>query len=43
MEAPESEAKDVLKLLVECMQGAANMNVPLLADAKEGRNWEEAH
>ncbi len=43
VEAPESEAKDVLKLLVECMQGAANMNVPLLADAKEGRNWEEAH
>lgn len=43
LETPEEEADQVEKLLILSMQNAAKLRVPLIADAKRGRNWEEAH
>lgn len=43
LETPEKEADQVEKLLILSMQNAAKLLVPLIADAKRGRNWEEAH
>ena len=43
LETPEGEADQVEKLLILSMQNAAKLRVPLIADAKRGRNWEEAH
>lgn len=37
------EAGRVEQIVVEEMQGAANLNVPLIADAGWGSNWLEAH
>ena len=40
----EAEAVDAaLKQLVEIMQGAAELNVPLRVDAQSGSNWDQAH
>ncbi len=43
IEAPEEEKDQVKALLVEKMQGAADLAVLLVADANEGYNWDEAH
>lgn len=43
IEAPEEERDQVKALLVEKMQGAADLAVLLVADANEGYNWDEAH
>ncbi len=43
LEVPEAEADRVEKLLTEKMQQAVQLRVELVADAKRGRNWEEAH
>ncbi|WP_018463442.1 DNA polymerase I [Segatella paludivivens] len=37
------EKKIVEKIVLEEMQGAYNLNVPLIADAGWGKNWLEAH
>lgn len=42
VEAPESEAGGVVRLLQEEMQNAAQLAVPLVADAATGRTWYEA-
>lgn len=42
-ECPEDEAERVKQLLVEEMSGAADLSVPLTANAKIGRSWAEAH
>lgn len=39
LDCPLEEVQDVKKLLVSCMEGAIKLNVPLIADAKEGDNW----
>lgn len=43
LEVPEAEADRVEKLLTEKMQQAVQLRVELVADAKRGKNWEEAH
>ena len=37
------EAELVEKIVIEEMQAAAKLNVPLVADAGWGDNWMEAH
>lgn len=37
------EKEKVERIVVEEMQGAAQLNVPLIADAGWGKNWLEAH
>ena len=43
MECPEDEAEQVRDLLKEEMEGVAVLAVPLLADAKVGKTWADAH
>jgi len=46
-ECPEAEAKRLIKLAQDTMQGAAmpalNLSVPLVVEARAARNWAEAH
>lgn len=37
------EKEHVEKIVIEEMQGACQLSVPLLADAGWGKNWLEAH
>ena len=37
------DAEEVQKIVIEEMQGAAQLKVPLIADAGWGDNWLEAH
>ncbi len=39
VECPESEQKAVAALLRECMEGAASLRVPLVADVHAGHSW----
>jgi len=43
VECPEDEAEQVRDLLKEEMEGVAALAVPLLADAKVGKTWADAH
>ncbi|MCR4782611.1 MAG: DNA polymerase I [Lachnospiraceae bacterium] len=43
IETENSELEDIKKLLVEEMQNAAKLNVPLIADLETGDNWYETH
>jgi DNA polymerase-1 len=43
LEVAKSEAKAAQARLVGIMQAAAELSVPLKADAKTGANWDEAH
>lgn len=43
VECPEGEADRVKALLQEEMEGVAALAVPLVADAKAGRTWADAH
>ncbi len=43
VECPEQEADQVKALLQEEMEGVASLSVPLIADAKAGQTWAEAH
>ena len=42
-EAPKSEAKETLKTMKEMMESATQLDIPLIADAQIGANWNEAH
>jgi len=42
VEAPQEEAREVQALLVEEMENAARLTVPLKADAHIGKTWAEA-
>ena len=42
-EVPEPEAEHVRSLVKEKMEGALELAVPLVVDARLGRNWAEAH
>ena len=42
IDAPEEEADEAAELLRECMEGAAELRVPLIAEVKRGRTWYEA-
>ena len=39
LEAPECEKQAAMLLLRECMEGAAELHVPLLAEVKCGKSW----
>lgn len=43
LEVDEHHAQDVAKQLVEVMQNAATLDVPLLVEAGVGLNWDQAH
>jgi DNA polymerase-1 len=42
-EAPESEVKTVLPLIKTLMENAAHLSLPLVVEAKAGKNWAEIH
>lgn len=41
-EVPEEELQDVERIVRESMEGAAQLDVPLLVEIASGRNWAEA-
>jgi DNA polymerase-1 len=41
VETPEQHSDDVCNLLVEVMETAMDLNVPIVADASIGANWAE--
>ena len=41
LEAPIEEKEEVKELLKECMEGSANLKVPLIAEVSEAENWYE--
>ncbi len=43
LDVPEAELDQVKPLLKECMEGAADLSVPLEVDMGHGKNWLEAH
>ena len=43
VECPEEEAQRVCEILSQEMQDTAKLSVPLLAEAKTGYSWAEAH
>ena len=43
VETPEEEIEDVRAILIQEMEQAAQLKVPLLAEVQEGRSWYEAH
>jgi DNA polymerase-1 len=42
-EVPTDEADRVIPRLLDCMSGAADLDVPLKVDCGVGDNWDEAH
>jgi len=42
-ESPKSEANEVLKVMKEMMESTVELDIPLIADAEIGANWNEAH
>jgi DNA polymerase-1 len=43
LEVPEAEAEEARGLVKEVMEGALALDVPLVVDARLGRNWAEVH
>ena len=43
LEVPEEEAEVARGLVRAVMEGALQLEVPLVAEAKLGRNWAEVH
>lgn len=43
LEVPESELDKIVAGVKDCMQSAANLDVPLIVDVGMGENWEQAH
>ena len=42
-ECPQSEVDVIAKIVVEEMEGAVQLSVPLKVDWKYGKSWFEAH
>ena len=40
---PEAEAEETAAVVRRVMEGAAHIDVPLIAEAGTGRTWAEAH
>jgi len=43
LEVPEDEAEAARTLVKEIMEGALSLDVPLVVEARLGKNWSEAH
>jgi DNA polymerase-1 len=43
LEVPEAEAEEAKALVTRVMESALALDVPLVADARLGRNWAEVH
>ncbi len=43
LEAPDDEAEEALSLVRGVMERALSLDVPLVVDARLGRNWGDAH
>jgi DNA polymerase-1 len=43
VEVPEEDAEAVRALLKGCMEGVADLVVPLVVETGKGRSWDEAH
>jgi DNA polymerase-1 len=43
LEVPEAEAEEAKALVTRIMEGALELDVPLVADARLGRNWAQVH
>jgi DNA polymerase-1 len=43
LEVPEAEAEAAQALVTEVMEGALELKVPLVVDARLGKNWAEVH
>ncbi len=43
LEVPEGEIEQTRAVVVEVMEGAAKLSVPLVVDTGTGPNWDEAH
>ena len=43
LEVPEDEAEAARTLVTEVMEGALDLVVPLVVDARLGKNWAEVH
>ena len=43
LEVPEGEAETARTLVKEIMEGALQLDVPLVADARLGASWAEVH
>jgi DNA polymerase-1 len=43
LEVPDEEAEKARALVQEVMEGAHKLDVPLVADARLGKNWAEVH
>ena len=42
-ETPKADAEEILNLMKEMMEKAVKLDIPLIADAAIGQNWNEAH
>jgi DNA polymerase-1 len=42
-EAPEKNAEEILSTMKGMMEKAVKLDIPLIADAAIGDNWNEAH
>ena len=43
LEVPEAEAEDAKALVTRVMESALELAVPLVVDARLGKNWAEVH
>ncbi|MBL8636994.1 MAG: DNA polymerase I [Alphaproteobacteria bacterium] len=43
LEGPENEAERLAKMIKAAMESVARFSIPLVADAKCGKNWSQAH
>jgi len=42
-ETPKKNAEEVLSTMKDMMEKAVNLDIPLIAEAAIGANWNEAH
>ena len=42
-ETPKTDAEEILNLMKDMMEKAVRLDIPLIADAAIGQNWNEAH
>jgi DNA polymerase-1 len=42
-ETPKTNAEEILDLMKNMMENAVKLDIPLIADAAIGKNWNEAH